>query len=75
MRGIDKLFSPAAAAATWFKQLAANNRFKIQITETLRSNATERNHPSALTALPIRFRPQHIAELLSSTNKIKGAIK
>ena len=42
MRGIDKLFPPVAAAATWFKQLAENKGFKIQITDTLRTNDKQR---------------------------------
>ena len=42
MRGLDKLFPPVASAATWFKQLAENHGFKIQITETLRTNAEQK---------------------------------
>ena len=42
MRGLDKLFPPVASAATWFKQLAANNGCKIQITDTLRTNAEQK---------------------------------
>ena len=39
MRGLEKLFPPVASAAMWFKQLAENNGFKIQVTETLRTSA------------------------------------
>ena len=42
MRGLEKLFPPVASAATWFKQLAANNGWKIQITDTLRTNAEQK---------------------------------
>ena len=42
MRGLEKLFPPVAFVATWFKQLAANNGCKIQITDKLRTNAEEK---------------------------------
>jgi peptidoglycan LD-endopeptidase CwlK len=42
MRGLDKLFPPVAAAAKILKEHAATSGLKIQITDTLRTNAEQR---------------------------------
>jgi peptidoglycan LD-endopeptidase CwlK len=42
MRGLEKLFPPVAAAATLLKVQAATLNLKIQITDTLRTNAEQR---------------------------------
>jgi peptidoglycan LD-endopeptidase CwlK len=42
MRGLDKLFPPVAAAAQLLKQHATTAGLKIQITDTLRTNAEQR---------------------------------
>jgi peptidoglycan LD-endopeptidase CwlK len=42
MRGLDKLFPPVAAAAALLKAHAATLGLKIQITDTLRTNAEQR---------------------------------
>jgi peptidoglycan LD-endopeptidase CwlK len=42
MRGLDKLFPPVASAATLLKEQAKTMGIKIQITDTLRTNAEQR---------------------------------
>jgi peptidoglycan LD-endopeptidase CwlK len=42
MRGLDKLFPPVASAATLLKEQAKTLGIKIQITDTLRTNAEQR---------------------------------
>ena len=42
MRGLDKLFPPVAAAAKILKEQASTLGLKIQITDTLRTNAEQR---------------------------------
>ena len=41
MRGLDKLFPPVAAAATLLKEQATTINLKIQIVDTLRTNAEQ----------------------------------
>lgn len=42
MRGLDKLFPPVASAATLLREQAKTMGIKIQITDTLRTNAEQR---------------------------------
>ena len=42
MRGLDKLFPPVASAAKLIKEHATTIGLKIQITDTLRTNAEQR---------------------------------